>query len=96
MTILDKFYEGDIRALSRIISYIEDQENSYRKVLGKLYSKIGHSIRIGVTGPPGAGKSTLVNGLAHEFIKQGKKVGIIAVDPTSPFTGGISMASGLS
>jgi LAO/AO transport system kinase len=53
-----------------------------------LYGRVGHSLRIGITGPPGAGKSTIVNGLAREFLSQGKRVGVIAVDPTSPFTGG--------
>lgn len=88
MTVLDRFHSGDIRALSRIVSYVEDQENGYRELLGRLYPKVGHSLRIGITGPPGAGKSTLVNGLTHEFLQNGCRVGIIAVDPTSPFTGG--------
>ncbi|HKK21176.1 MAG TPA: methylmalonyl Co-A mutase-associated GTPase MeaB [candidate division Zixibacteria bacterium] len=88
MTILEKFYQGDIRALSKVISYIEDQENGYRDLLGKLYERSGRSVRIGITGPPGAGKSTLVNALIHEFLNQKKRVGVIAVDPTSPFTGG--------
>ncbi len=88
MTVLDRFHSGDIRALSRIVSYVEDQENGYRELLGRLYPKVGHSLRIGITGPPGAGKSTLVNGLTHEFLANGCRVGIIAVDPTSPFTGG--------
>ncbi len=88
MTVLEKFYQGDIRALSKVISYIEDREDGYRDLLGKLYERAGRSVRIGITGPPGAGKSTLVNALIHEFLKQQKRVGVIAVDPTSPFTGG--------
>lgn len=88
MTVLDKFFEGDVRALSKVISFVEDRESGYRELLGNLYERAGHSIRIGITGPPGAGKSTLVNGLIHEFLKNGKKVGVVAVDPTSPFTGG--------
>ena len=88
MEILERFYQHDIRALSRVISLVEDRQEGYRQLLGKLYEKVGHSLRIGVTGPPGAGKSTLVNTLAGEWLKTGQKVGIIAVDPTSPFTGG--------
>jgi LAO/AO transport system kinase len=88
MDILERFYKRDIRALSKLISIIEDQEDEYQDLLGKLYQEVGCSLRIGVTGPPGVGKSTLVNGLTHEFLRAGKRVGIIAVDPTSPFTGG--------
>lgn len=88
MTVLERFRNGDIRALSRLVSYVEDQEDGYRELLGRLYKSTGKSLRIGVTGPPGAGKSTLVNGLTHEILKTDRRVGIIAVDPTSPFTGG--------
>ncbi len=88
MAILDRFFEGDIRALGRVISHIEDRADGYREVLGVLYEKSGKSIRIGITGPPGAGKSTIVNGLAHQYLDDGKGVGVVAVDPTSPFTGG--------
>lgn len=88
MTLLEKFYKGDKRALSKIISYIENREDGYRDLLGELYKNSGNSIRLGITGPPGAGKSTLVNALIRQFLKDDKKVGIIAVDPTSPFTGG--------
>ncbi|UCE25607.1 MAG: methylmalonyl Co-A mutase-associated GTPase MeaB [Candidatus Zixiibacteriota bacterium] len=88
MAILDRFFEGDIRALGRIISHIEDRADGYRDLLGVLYEKSGKSIRIGITGPPGAGKSTIVNGLAHRYLNDGKRVGVVAVDPTSPFTGG--------
>jgi len=88
MEILERLKRGDIRALSKIISLVEDQEAGYQELLGKLYKKVGRSLRVGITGPPGAGKSTLVNALTHEFLAGGKKVGIIAVDPTSPFTGG--------
>jgi LAO/AO transport system kinase len=88
MTVLEKFYQGDKRALSKVISFIENRQNGYRDILAELYSKAGKAIRIGITGPPGAGKSTLVNRLIHQFINKGLKVGIIAVDPSSPFTGG--------
>ena len=88
MTVLDSFYQGDIRSLSRVISYVENRREGYQDLLGRLYSKVGRSVRVGITGPPGAGKSTLVNGLARRFLKEDKRVGVIAVDPTSPFTGG--------
>ncbi len=88
MTVLEKFQNGDKRSLSKIISFIENREDGYRELLGKLYEKSGNAIRIGVTGPPGAGKSTLVNALLHKFQDENKKVGVIAVDPSSPFTGG--------
>lgn len=88
MTVLERFYEGDIRALSRLISHVENRSDGYLDVLSLLYQKVGGAVRIGITGPPGAGKSTLVNGLAHRLLAEGRKVGVIAVDPTSPFTGG--------
>jgi LAO/AO transport system kinase len=88
MTVIDSFFEGNIRSLSKIISFVEDKQDGYQDLLGRLYSHVGHSLRIGITGPPGAGKSTIVNGLARQFLSQGKKVGVIAIDPTSPFTGG--------
>jgi len=88
MSVLQRYQQGDIRALSRLVSHVEDQESGYRELLGRLYQTVGHSLRIGVTGPPGAGKSTLVNALTHELLNDNKRVGIGAVDPTSPFTGG--------
>jgi LAO/AO transport system kinase len=88
MTLLERFRQGDIRALSRLISHVENRSEGIQDLLGKLYSQVGRSIRIGITGPPGAGKSTIVNGLARLFLTAGQSAGIIAVDPTSPFTGG--------
>jgi LAO/AO transport system kinase len=88
MTLLERFEQGDIRALSRLISHIENRVPDFQKLLGRLYCRAGRSIRIGITGPPGAGKSTLVNSLARLCLDDQQSVGIIAVDPTSPFTGG--------
>ena len=75
-------------ALARAISIVENQRPGFDTVLGTLHPRIGRARRIGITGPPGAGKSTLVDRLATEIRRAGKTVGIIAVDPTSPFTGG--------
>lgn len=88
MELLKDFYSGRVRALSKVISRVENERDGYKDTLAKLYEDGGRAIRIGITGPPGAGKSTLVNGLVHQFLAQQKKVGIVAVDPTSPFTGG--------
>ena len=88
MTVLESFEQGDIRALSRVVSHVENEAEQFQELLGRLYAKVGRALRIGITGPPGSGKSTLVNALTNEFLKEGKRIGIIAVDPTSPFTGG--------
>lgn len=79
---------GDRRALSRAISWIEDQTPLGRSLLDLLYDPIPRAHRVGVTGPPGSGKSTLVSELTLRLRARGEKVGILAVDPSSPFTGG--------
>jgi LAO/AO transport system kinase len=88
MTLVDALLEGDIRSLSRVISHVENRSDRYQEMLAQLYPRVGRALRIGITGPPGSGKSTLVNGLTHQFLANNQKVGIIAVDPSSPFTGG--------
>lgn len=88
MSILESFRGGDRRALSRIITYVENRRENYREVLGRLSRRERNAYRIGITGPPGAGKSTLVDALAMRYSGQGRKIGVIAVDPSSPFTGG--------
>ena len=88
MDILDRFLQGDIRALSRVITLVENRVEGYREVLGQLYRKAGRAVKIGLTGPPGGGKSSLVNCLVSQLIDEGVKVGVVAVDPSSPFTGG--------
>ena len=75
-------------ALARAVSLVENQREGFEQLLTTLHPRIGRARRIGVTGPPGAGKSTLTTGLINEFRREGLKVGVIAVDPTSPFTGG--------
>ncbi len=79
---------GDRRALSRAISWIEDQTDEGRSLLDLLYAPSPRAHRVGITGPPGAGKSSLVNELTRLLRQRGEQVGILAVDPSSPFTGG--------
>ncbi len=85
---IEKILAGDRRALARAISAVENREPAGRELLKRLFPRTGQAEVIGVTGSPGAGKSTLVEKLAGEFRRQGARVGIVAVDPTSPFSGG--------
>lgn len=87
-TLVDKLLAGNRRALARVITLIENQGAEAHHALAALYRSTGRAHIIGVTGSPGAGKSTLVNALAKAYRQRGYTVGIIAVDPTSPFTGG--------
>ena len=79
---------GDIRAVARAIRAVEDDWPGSREMLTRLFPYAGRALTLGITGPPGAGKSTLVDRLTTRFRKAGKTVGVVAVDPTSPFTGG--------
>ncbi len=88
MTIVDSLFQGDIRSLSKVVSVVENCADGYQEVLARLYKHVGKAVRVGITGPPGSGKSTIVNALTHLLLADHKKVGIIAVDPSSPFTGG--------
>lgn len=85
---LEKVRQGNKRAIARLITTVENDELAAQAVTTALYEHTGKAHIVGVTGPPGCGKSTLVNELARSFSDQGKRVGIIAVDPSSPFTGG--------
>jgi LAO/AO transport system kinase len=80
--------EGNIRAASRLMREIEDRTPEGLAALKELYPKTGKAYVIGVTGAPGSGKSTLIDKMVDIFRKEGKTVGIVAVDPSSPFTGG--------
>ena len=88
MTLAKRILEGDIRAASRLMRDIDDRIPSAMNVLKDLYPKTGKAYILGITGPPGSGKSTIVDKMIDIFRKEGKSVGIVAVDPTSPFTGG--------
>jgi LAO/AO transport system kinase len=79
---------GDARAIARAISLIEDEAPAGAELIRRIYNRTGRAYLIGITGPPGAGKSTLVDRLAQEIRRAGRTVGIICVDPTSPYTGG--------
>jgi len=87
-TWVENIRSGDVRALARAISTIEDSRPESQALLKALFPFSGRARVIGLTGAPGAGKSTLVDQLAREYRKQQRTVGIIAVDPTSPYTGG--------
>jgi LAO/AO transport system kinase len=79
---------GELRALARAISIVEDRGPESIELLKALFPHSGNAVLLGLTGSPGAGKSTLVDQLAREYRKQGKTIGIVAVDPSSPFSGG--------
>ena len=85
---IEQLINGDKRMLSRAITHIENQDEDKSGILKRLYTHTGRTYKIGITGPPGAGKSTLTDCLIKLLVSGGYKVGVIAVDPTSPFTGG--------
>ncbi len=86
--LVDRALGGDPRAIARLISLVENESPYAYEIMKMIYPYTGNAHIIGVTGSPGAGKSTLVDKLIIEYRKQDKKVGVIAVDPSSPFTGG--------
>jgi LAO/AO transport system kinase len=86
--ILGEFNAGKTAALARVVSIVENHRDDFEDILGALHPRVGHARRIGLTGPPGAGKSSVTSLLVKRFRDAGLKVGVIAVDPTSPFTGG--------
>jgi LAO/AO transport system kinase len=88
MSLAKRILEGDVRAASRLMRDIDDRIPSALESLKELYPKTGRAYIIGITGPPGSGKSTLVDKMVDLFRKEGKSVGIVAVDPSSPFSGG--------
>ena len=87
-SVVEGVLAGDTRAVARAMSLVEDETDAGVEILRAIFPHTGRARLIGITGPPGAGKSTLVDRLASEIRREGKRVGIIAVDPTSPFSGG--------
>jgi LAO/AO transport system kinase len=86
--LLERFEAGDRRALARALSWVENQRPGFEDLLHALHGRLGHAYRVGVTGPPGAGKSTLTEKYVLLLRDRGLRIGILAVDPSSPFTGG--------
>ena len=87
-SLVERILSGETRALARAISIVENRQEGWSDLLKSLFPHSGKARVIGITGAPGAGKSTLVDQLAKHYRKENRTVGIIAVDPTSPYTGG--------
>jgi LAO/AO transport system kinase len=86
--LVERLRAGDVRALGRAVSSVERGSSESAELLAACFPFMGRALRIGITGAPGAGKSTLVDRLARLYREAGKTVGVVAVDPSSPFTGG--------
>ncbi|MDF2955163.1 MAG: GTPase of the G3E family [Candidatus Alkanophagales archaeon MCA70_species_2] len=86
--LVHSLLSGDRKALARLITLVENRPQLRREIVRRIHSYTGHAYVVGITGAPGSGKSTLVDKLTGELRARGKTVGIIAIDPTSPFTGG--------
>ena len=89
--LADRVLDGDRRALARLLTYIENDEPLGQQSLDRLFPHTGKAHLIGITGPPGGGKSTLVNELIRAYRQGGAKVAVIAIDPSSPLTGGATL-----
>src|SRR6202453_4094507 len=86
--LVRRMRQGDVRALARAVTLVENDAPSARQILSACFPYSGSAMRIGISGAPGAGKSTLVDGLARRYRAQQATVGVLAVDPTSPYSGG--------
>ena len=88
MDLVKELLNGSRLALARAITAVESEYDEAIDIMKAIYPKTGHARILGVTGTPGAGKSTLTDKIVKQYLQQGKKIGIVAVDPTSPFSGG--------
>ena len=88
LSILDRMFDGEKLALARIITFVENETPFVPDIMERIFPRTGRCYSFGVTGPPGAGKSTLVDKLIARFRDEGQSVGVIAIDPSSPFSGG--------
>ncbi len=86
--LVDRLMNGDPRALARVITAVENESPGSSAILAAIQPHLGRANIIGVTGPPGAGKSTLIDAMIHELRRRGRTVGVLAVDPSSPISGG--------
>jgi LAO/AO transport system kinase len=91
MSLSARVLDGDRRALARLLTHIENDDELGRTALDRLYPHSGKAHLVGITGPPGAGKSTLVNELIRSYRARGNRIAVVAVDPSSPFTGGATL-----
>jgi len=85
---IEKIVKRDRRAIGRLITKLENHDSEIFPILKKLFPKTGKAVRVGITGFPGAGKSTIINQLVKQLVLKRKKVGVVLMDPSSPFTGG--------
>jgi LAO/AO transport system kinase len=90
-SLIERFRSGDRAALSRLLSYVENDRPAGQRALAALYRDTGNAYVVGITGPPGAGKSTLTNALIQSYRARGTTVGVLAVDPSSALTGGATL-----
>jgi len=93
--LIRQFLQGSVTALAKIITLVENRTQEASEIMKALYLKTGHAYVVGITGPPGVGKSTMIEKVAKELRKRELTVGILAVDPTSPFTGGAMLGDRL-
>jgi LAO/AO transport system kinase len=92
MDLVERILQGDVRAAARLITLVDNGLPEATPTLKQLYPRTGRAYIIGITGPPGSGKSTLTDRIITELRRQGRTIGIVAVDPSSPFTGGAILA----
>lgn len=91
MSLSARLRDGDLRALARLATYVENDDAIGRAALAALYPETGRAHVVGITGPPGAGKSTVINALIGYWRRHDRRIGVVAVDPTSPLSGGATL-----